>query len=141
MNRTVRFSPEMPIEFKDRVLTLLDRCDILIPAYIHSVYFVWSPSSQEGMEAEHEQPYRCMNIHITARTFEPSGDHLRYMVHEIAHWFNQPLRDAAGKVVSQLCEDDTAESKVAAIHLAHVMEEVNSDLEQVFMRLLHGDDR
>ena len=134
----VGFDPNMPPALVPLIEELFEQLRILVPPQVHNVHFNWHPDSGAGMSCDHDQAYRIMRIGITPGTFEASANPLRYLCHELAHWFNAPIADAAEAAIKDIIgpEYPTPGSRVAKTYLDDVTEAANTDLEQAFLRIL-----
>ena len=135
---TVLFDPLMPPPFIPLIQEAWEKVKPLVPPYIDRVSFCWRPESESAMNCNHDQAYRMLSVGITPGSFDGWSQPEDYLRHEIAHWFNAPLEDAALKVIKAILGDDypTPGSRVAEDYLRHVCESVNVDLEQTFKRLM-----
>lgn len=133
---TIRVDPTMPSALAALAIEHFEPLRVLVPPHVHTVFFRWRPDSEAGMICEHEQAYRIMRIEVTPQSFAPGDCPRRMMCHELAHWFNAPVADAAIAAIERIVGEETPGSRVAEKYLTDVLEAANSDLEQAFLRIL-----
>ena len=133
--------PSMPAPFIPLIKSLVKRLQVLIPPSVESIYVSWDPERDAGMASSHDRSYRQISLVVTPQTFETPDHSLRYFVHEFGHWFTARMLDAALDCIREIIGPDhpTPGSRVAEIHLRTILEQQNTDLEGVLMKLLEAE--
>ena len=114
---------------------LIEKHSHLFPAWVNEVAFYYDDSNPGGASTCPSMPYRQTSIYLSQELFAQSIDKVeRFLLHEMAHSYNEPILRIIHEYLPLFSEDDIA-SKLFHKTCLDAIEMQTEDLSILFSNL------